>query len=60
MKNKLYRGFTAFCVIVFVVSLFSIESGLFPIITLLLSEAWIIHVLRKHDDEVFDDVDEDR
>lgn len=56
MRCLFYRGFTAFCMIVFIISLFSIGSGLFPIVTMLASEAWIIHVLRKG--EVMEDVDE--
>jgi hypothetical protein len=56
MKGFLYRGFTALCVMIYVVSLYSIGSGWLPIITAILSGAWIIHVLRK--DEVYDDVDE--
>ena len=58
MKGLFYRGFTAFCMIVYIISLFSIGSGLFPIITAILSGWWIIHVLRQS--EVIDDVDEDR
>lgn len=58
MKGFLYRAFTALCVMVFVISLYSIGSGIVPIITAVLSWAWIIHVLRKS--EVYDDVDEDR
>ena len=56
MKGLFYRGFTAFCMIVFIISLFSIGSGWFPIVTMFASEAWIIHVLRKG--EVMEDVDE--
>ena len=56
MKGFLYRGFTALCVIIYIVSLYSIGSGWFPIITAILSGWWIIHVLRQS--EVIDDVDE--
>lgn len=58
MKRFLYRAFTALCMIVYIISLYSIGSGVIPIITTILSGAWIIYVLRKG--EVFDDVDEDR
>ena len=58
MKGFLYRAFTALCVIIYIFSLYAIGSGIVPIITAVLSWAWIIHVLRKS--EVIDDVDEDR